>query len=348
MATTPTPATPGGARRPHLATPTAPAAAPAAGPAAAAATAAATPTAAAVPPPIPPPPAAPGRGPVATPPPPARSARNQNIGAGIILVLILVLAIMGIAWIIGKVSDSRPAVATPAPSTGGAPQLILPQGGVMPEMQPPAAVVGAFRPVSPDKRFLQLPNPAIANGNADGSTAVQWTDDVGIIYPRPPGPGHTKDSILNAAKKAGLEVLARENQNCSLDDYVLVDWPSNQPQLDSSGKQIVTGGVPQVVMFKVLKSPNITGIRHKNDPPTGSAGAMRPGSVESGQSMPNRPSGPPQGRPGMGKGPRQQSGSGGSVQTAGGNTSTCPSCGDKGINTPPRPFACRKCGEMIR
>ncbi len=231
----------------------------------------------------------------------------------------------------------RQTVVTPAAE---APRLVLPPA----ETQLPAAV-GAFRPVSPDKRFLQLPSPAIENGNTDGSTAVQWTDDVGIIYPRPPGPNHTKDSILAAAQKAGLEVLARENQNCSLSDYVLADWPSNKPLLDSSGKQIVTGGVPQVEMFKVLRSPNVTGIRHKNDPPTGSGGAMRPGSVEGGQSMPNR-SGPPQGQPGMGKGPRQQSSSGGNIQTAG-NTSVCPSCGDRGVNTPPRPFPCRKCGTTI-
>lgn len=286
--------------------------------------------------------------PARTPPPRVDSNRRHNIVAGIALVATIILACLGIAWVVGKVSDGRKIVVTPNPTGGGAPQLVLPQGGTTPEMPPPGAVVGAFRPVSPDKRFLQLPSPAIANGNADGSTAVQWTDDVGIIYPRPPGPNHTKDSILAAAQKAGLEVLARENQNCSLNDYILVDWPSNQPALDASGKQIITGGVPQVVMYKVLRSPNVTGIRHKNDPPTGSGGAMRPGSVESGQSMPpNRP-GPPQGRPGMGNGPRQSgSSSGGNTQTAG-NTSVCSNCGDRGTNTPPRPFACRKCGEMIR
>ena len=352
MATTPTPPTSGSARRPRT---TAPAAAPAA-PAAATATAAATPTAAA--PPATPPPPAPG-GPTRTPPPAApgtaapRSNRAQNIGAGILLLFVLVLALIGGGWAISKLFGGRETVVVPAGN--GAPQMTLPQGALTPEA--PAPIVGAFRPVSPDRRFMDKPNPSIANGNADGTVAVQWMDDVGIIYPRPAGPNHTKESLVAAAQKAGLEVLARENQNCSLNDYVLVDWPSDQPLLDASGKQVVTGGVPQVVMYKVLKSPNVTGIRHKNDPPTGSAGAMRT-SAESGQSqLPNRPMGPPglQGRgPNGGKmlpmprGARSNSGGQTAQSSSAGNTSVCPNCGDRGVNTPPKPFPCRKCGEMIR
>jgi hypothetical protein len=248
-----------------------------------------------------------------------------------------------------------PGMATPpAPAPGFAP---APQyAGTAPQPSAPGAIqssVGpinpAFRPASPDRRFLEVPDPAIMNGNPDGSTAVQWTDDVGIIYPRPAGPDYTREQILAAAKRVpGLDALAIENQKGPIDGYVLADWPSTEPRLDSSGRQVVVPGpngtmIPQVVMYKVLKSPNVTTIRHKDDVPGASGMAGKVGPVLR-QPQAAAPSTVPSQTPRVTLARPATAGK----LVPSGKDDFCPTCNEPVRNAPVRPFQCQRCGNMLQ
>lgn len=254
--------------------------------------------------------------------------------------------------------DLRKQIASPpapAPSTG-APVVALPPGGSVSTPMPVAPSPGTpvvetvtplpatpqgilpptsigFHPAPPERRFLVPAPPEIANGNPDGSIAVQCTPDAGIIYPRPQGPHHTKEAIIAAAKRQGLEGLVLATQGVGLDRYVLADFPSNEPARDASGKRVVINGVPQVVMYKVLKSPNATTIRHKDDIPgaSGMAGTVPPPRVSV------APTGGGDAYPGTA----------GSPTPTAGNVDTCPHCGARGKNPPPRPYTCQRCGKSI-
>lgn len=126
---------------------------------------------------------------------------------------------------------------------------------------------GSFHPAKPDDRFFVDPAPEKQEGNPDGSLFVQATPDAGILRPFPPialkerlphDPksltpelAALREKLVAAAKAQGMEAMCRGNQNAPLDSYVLCEWPS----LDPSG-----------VMYAVLRSPNVSAVRHKDTP----------------------------------------------------------------------------------
>lgn len=102
---------------------------------------------------------------------------------------------------------------------------------------------------------------------------MQASPDAGILIPRPASPSYTKEQLVAAARKQGFDALCLANQGTNLDTYVLADWPAGD------GKTIL----------KVLKSPNVSAIRHK-DTPIGGGMPKRSSSSSGGErTLPPRP-----------------------------------------------------------
>lgn len=190
--------------------------------------------------------------------------------AGILVILLTFW--VGASFFGGSNQDEVAALrseiaALKAPKTAEAPPVTTGSPPPTTVAPAPTAPPAAFNPAAPDSRFLPHPVPGVESGNPDGSISMQASPDAGILIPRPASPSYTKEQLVAAARKQGFDALCLANQGTNLDSYELVDWPAGD------GK----------TLLKVLKSPNVAAIRHKDTPP---GGGLRPGA--SSQTQPRR------------------------------------------------------------